>query len=341
MTKRVTTYDEALGVAVRDEWIDRAIGGRDGVNEDAIRRALPLLYRGMDTPEIVIVDSPMAAQKEASRLINGGKSGALKYTERSWYASLGWSASWGAYIDYCLRAGAIIPGDRGYEDIVTYRDYLRDSGAWYVITLRGWIIVSRPPCEVHRDERGRLHREDGPAIKWRDGWCVYAWHGTRLGPTPERGKTIIEHPETLTAADLREERNSEVLRAIAERMGWGAFLERMGCVVIDRWTDPHTDLSYELLDLAERLGERQPRWLRMQSPVVNDGTQPEYVEPVDPGLRTAQAARAWQFRRSSDQSAKYYRHGDVVLCTGAPDTLYWPSVQECNDKPDVRFQWEA
>ena len=71
------------------------------------------------------------------------------------------------------------------------------------------------------------------------------------------------------------------------------------------------------MDFATRRGEDQPRLLRMQSPVLNDGTQPHYAEPVHPALTTAAAARRWQLdpRR--------------------------PEPYECNQNPNIEFKQEA
>ncbi len=49
-------------------------------------------------------------------------------------------------------------------------------------------------------------------------------------------------------------------------------------------------------------------------------TRPYYIEPVDPDLKTAQAARKWQFAK--------------------PDGS-WPDVSECNKSPELVFSWEA
>jgi hypothetical protein len=60
----------------------------------------------------------------------------------------------------------------------------------------GAIFVERP-SELHVDENGFLHREDGAAAVYRDGWRVYAWHGLAL---PE---DWILHPEAIPPVKLR------------------------------------------------------------------------------------------------------------------------------------------
>jgi len=57
-------------------------------------------------------------------------------------------------------------------------------------------ILAERPSELHMDENGFLHRDDGAAAVYRDGWRVYAWHGLAV---PE---DWILHPEAVPAAKL-------------------------------------------------------------------------------------------------------------------------------------------
>jgi hypothetical protein len=177
-------------------------------------------------------------------------------------------------------------------------------------------LVSERHNVLNRDAQGRLHCDTGAAVAYPDQWSIYAIHGVRV---PER---VIVTPESYTAEEIIAIDNSEVARILAERLGWGVFLDKIGAVAIDTWTDPHTNLSYTLLDTNKRWSDRQPRFLRMQSPTLNDSTAPSYLEPVDPGLITAQAARKWK-------------------------TLPWPAndqtglVAHCNRDPHVTFEVEA
>ena len=181
----------------------------------------------------------------------------------------------------------------------------------------GWALPHKDSCWVSErhntlrlDDRGRLHCADGPAVTYPDGWSIYAVHGVRVS------ERIVMHPESFTSEELAKEPNSEVLRIIGERLGWSVFLDKIGAVVVDTYVDPDTKLVYELLDLAERKGPDQPRWLRMRSPKLLDGSEPTYVEKVHPDLTHAIAARNWQFRK--------------------PDGT-WPSVKEANLSPALRF----
>ena len=140
------------------------------------------------------------------------------------------------------------------------------------------------------------------------------WHGIRV---PAK---LIMDPEHITKDDILAETNVEVQRAYAERLGWKKYFSLINVKKIDSWLDNKTGLHYELYDFKKRLGEKQPRFLKMESPKLNDGTMPCYIEPVDPGLKTAKAARKWQI---PDENGEF------------------PEVEECNRNSEMEFEWEA
>lgn len=60
-----------------------------------------------------------------------------------------------------------------------------------------WLV--RKPIFLAFDERGSLHAEDSMALRYRDGWGFYVWHGRRVS------EQFILRPQTLTLEDwLRE-----------------------------------------------------------------------------------------------------------------------------------------
>ena len=54
-------------------------------------------------------------------------------------------------------------------------DVARSSGMWW--PFEHVAIMSERPAEVHVNQKYLLHRADGPAVVYRDGWNVYAWNG--------------------------------------------------------------------------------------------------------------------------------------------------------------------
>jgi hypothetical protein len=71
----------------------------------------------------------------------------------------------------------------------------RRAGPWWPFA-NGAILTERP-AEIHKNNRWLLHREDGPAVVYRDGAHVFAWSGLAV---PE---AWIMAPETLPAATFK------------------------------------------------------------------------------------------------------------------------------------------
>lgn len=169
------------------------------------------------------------------------------------------------------------------------------------------------------DEQNRPHCTDGPSHRWRDGWELHHWHGTRVA------KRVIENPESLTAEELRGEQNTEVFRAIAERLGWARTLEKLGAKAVNSWIDPKTGLEYSL-HVAD-IGGEEARFVRKQSSVTKQNEQPIYLEPVPSLIETAQAARKWQ------AMAAFLDDGDE---RGGLEL-----ARHCNKNPQLEYAWEA
>lgn len=316
----LTPEQEKLMIRVRDEWIGHALGGDCSVNTAELQAGVNWLYGlcKLEKPRLLVVDSPMAAVTAAHLL---GRTEVKNTDFYGWWYDLWWTSSW----DFYARIG--LPGVVDHDGLRRWIRYLRLGGVWDTVLLERAAIISRRPVLVKRDERNRLHAERGPACLFRDGFATYAWHGTRLSGVTPLAERLILDPGTLTAEEILAERNSEVVRAIGERMGWDQFLKRLKTKVVDEWKDAVTGLRYELHDFEERKGEL-PRLLRMESPKLNDETQPWYVEPVDPGLATAMAARKWQVPHPPGHAGS------------DPGAVVWPTVPECNEDPNIRFEIE-
>ena len=57
----------------------------------------------------------------------------------------------------------------------------QSAGLWWPYAHA--VVISDRPSEIHVNDRFVPHREDGPAIVFRDGWRVFAWNGKAV---PER-----------------------------------------------------------------------------------------------------------------------------------------------------------
>lgn len=169
----------------------------------------------------------------------------------------------------------------------------RSAGPWWA--LEGLAIVSERPLTLRRDDRGRPHAADGPAIAWRDGLRVFAWHGVDVP------SWVVMQPEEITVRRIDEEKNVEVRRVLVERFGEERLVREGGSVLV------HEDATGRLW---RRDAERRPPgmgswWRPRDEPIVMvavvnatpepDGSRKTYFLRVPPTVTTAREAVAWTF----------------------------------------------
>jgi len=145
-------------------------------------------------------------------------------------------------------------------------------------------LLSERHLTLSRDGEGRLHAENSPAAMWPDGFCIYAWHGTRVA------RRVIADPETLDPATVLLEPNVEVRRVMIERIGYQRLFRglRMKPVAKDKtgrlWRVdlPFPDEPIVVVEVENATKER-------------DGSRKRYFLRVPPDIRTACDAVAWTF----------------------------------------------
>ncbi len=310
MITELTEDQKNLMPIVRDEWISRCLDGDTSINEVDLKEGINYLYAkiNLPPPSIEIVGSPFEAQARAN-LANGTN----EYYPMG--IGLGQDAGWTAFYDFFQRIGIV-----KNSDFDVWLRYLK-SGCWDILACENICYAVRRPKTIKRDKDNKLHNPDGLAISWVDSSADkfgFYWHGTRVPPK------LIMDPGSVTRDEILAEKNTEVSRAYAERLGWARYFELADMEKIDSWLDPITNLTYELYDFKTRLGDFQPRLLKMESPQLNDGTRPFYVEPVPPEIKSAQAARKWQQPKSVGKNG-----------------IEWHTPVECNNDPSLHFAVES
>ena len=164
----------------------------------------------------------------------------------------------------------------------------RSAGPWWA--LHGLAIVSERPLVLRRDDRGRPHRADGPAIAWADGLETHAWHGVAVEPW------IVTDPGRITVEAIDAESNVEVRRVLVERFGEERLVREGGATLVDEdatgrlWRRPLKRVSW-------RAPDNEPV---VMVEVVNstpepDGSRKTYFLRVPPTVKTAREAVAWTF----------------------------------------------
>ena len=151
----------------------------------------------------------------------------------------------------------------------------RNAGWWW--PMRDAAILTDRPKTLHRDPQGRLHCTTGPALRYRDGWSIYAIHGVRVPAE------LIE-----TGWDVERvlrEGNAEVRRAAIELTGWENFVSAAGLTLVasapDPGNAPHTLELYDLPDKLQDMYDDDARILLCTNGSVEpDGARRRYGLPV-------------------------------------------------------------
>ena len=148
------------------------------------------------------------------------------------------------------------------------------------------VVFQHRPEIIKFDAEKRLHCEDGPAIRYRDGYSLYSWHGTRIP------SEWITNKSTLTAKIAITWENIEQRRCACEILGWAKILKELDSKVIDEDHDPEIGTLLEVT--IPNVGKE--KFLR-----VLCGTKREFALPVPPEMRSALEAQAWTWGMNKNE----------------------------------------
>ena len=173
LTAAVLRRRDSVGASVRDSVgasVRDSVGAtvRDSV-EDSVGASVGASVR----------DSVGATVEDSVRASAGASVGASVWD--SVRASVGdlvggqHEAYWLAFYAYFREVCGIEEETKQLDGLLA----LSKSAGW-ALPYRDICFVSERHTTLLRDERGRLHAEDGPAVRYPDGWAVWAWHGVRV-----------------------------------------------------------------------------------------------------------------------------------------------------------------
>mgnify|MGYP000676856941 FL=1 len=295
--EKLTPAQAAKIPAFRDEWLSHGLSTQPADRPRA-EAGVRLAYEaaGLAPPTTFIwLDSPHAGAIGAF-LLTQGSSKIFGAQVRAQVWAQVWDQVWDQVRDQVgdqvNRAGY---GQHDSEWVAFYEFFGRACGVKGVDRLRGiaeiaqscgwwWpferaVILTDRPSEIHRDEANRLHAEKGPALLYRDGWGIHAWHGIRIPAVWLDGKPP-------SAAEALRWPNMEQRRAACEIIGWAKILRELKAKTINKDADPEVG---ELLEVEiPEIGRE--RFIR-----VRCGTGREFAIPVPPNMRTALEANAWTY----------------------------------------------
>jgi hypothetical protein len=137
------------------------------------------------------------------------------------------------------------------------------------------------PSAIHLDADGRLHHPSQAAVRFRDGFERYYWHGTEVPPS------WITNPEQLDPWVVLNWRHAAQRAAGADMVGWHRILDVLDPITVDKHDDPEIG---ELVEV-QLPAEGSSRLLK-----VRCGTGRTFVLRVPPFVQSALEANAWTYR---------------------------------------------
>ncbi len=257
----------AVGIAVDGAVrgaVDGAVGGAvGGAMDDAVKK------------------SSTHIRKQINEVIKNGWSNYLG--GQFWPGGYWWGGAFTSFFrEIC---GLELNGDL-WERGKAYEETIQSACWWY--PHKDFLMVCERPTVIMREQidpmkpRGfgshRLHCQDGPAVGFKDGWGVFAWHGVLIP------REWIEQKGYLTPEKALGCENVEQRRAACEILGWPKILDKLNAKLIDQHENPQIGTLYEV-DLPDSPKER---FLRVMC-----GTDREFAINVDRECKTAMQAQAW------------------------------------------------
>lgn len=285
----LTKEQESKLSTYRDKWL--AIGlSTEETDIEAAESAMNAVYEcaGLTPPEQKIwARNPYEGAVLAAQLAKYGeiRSGdELSKTEitsqlnQAGYGSH--DASWLSFYDFFQQEAGI-----NLEKVNGLIKLAQQCGWWWA--FESTVVMTPKPNFLATDEQGRLHREDGAALSYADGWSLYCWHGIRVS------ERLIKNPESYTVEEVLNEGNAEIRRCMTEKIGLDIFQSEASLVCEDEIGKLYR-LSIE--------GDEDLSFVQViNSSPEPDGTFKSYSLRVPPTVETPKEGIAWTFQKEESE----------------------------------------
>lgn len=208
----LTKEQEARFPEFVDKW--QKIGlSTESINFEEAKKIAIKLYEeaGLKAPKTILY---ARSPKEAISIIQKIDS---SMTESSIFFDMSFGnqeASWLSFYDYMQEVAGVTSFTNGFNLLV---EFAKNCGWWSA--YEDLAVLQDRPEELHRDPENRLHNANGPAVKYRDGFSLYFFHGISV---PE---DIILDRSSITIERIENEANAEVRRVMIDMFGVAEYLK--------------------------------------------------------------------------------------------------------------------
>jgi len=252
-------------------WHQRKTGCKDAATSDATYAATRAATR-----DATLLDKSKWYQVDIAGMIRvahetGAGDLGLRCAQDSynlWQGGNQWSA-WVSYLSF-FRHVAKLPID--YSKFDHWEKAAIHSGPRWM--HKEFCIISDRPEILTVNERNQPYNSNGPFCKWRDGTALYSMSGVRVPAW------TVETPiNKITKEMFVGEKNADIRRELAKRIGISKVVELLGAEVID------SENGYELLSVD--LGDKRGRpYLKMKDASIDAF----HIEGCHPSVKTVKEA---------------------------------------------------
>jgi hypothetical protein len=190
-----------------------------------------------------------------------------------------------AYYDYFEQIGVV-----SHRLFAEWRDYLK-FGIWCADYLSAYVVISRLPTKVIKDQDGHLHSLTEPAVQWADHLDNYFIHGVRF--TQNVWNAIAK--KTISARQAISLPSAEQRAIACQAIGYDTVLAELHAKTIDKEIShlPNgKDLHYQLFSIQLHDDRDRPaKFIKVECPSTGKAT----LLRVHPNIRKVRTALAWTF----------------------------------------------
>jgi len=273
MIKKLTNKQKDMIPVYLKKWLD--IGYRTKtIDKDKATKAIHFFYNDIlnlkSKPKIVFLDSPLACQLAANSMFSKDKQKYFNYSPYLW----NWSG-WSGFYDFVLNE--LFP-----EKLEEFKKFTQLCEHWknthYYLLFSNIAFVSDFPKEIHLNNKNDLHKTDGAALLYRDGFGLFRLNGVSV---PEWAITTKNNE--IKAADVMAIKNTEARREVMKKVGISKLFKDLNAKKLDSMNE------YELF--LVNLGENfSGTYLKM----INPSTKETHIEGVPDDIKTCKDALAWR-----------------------------------------------
>jgi len=329
MIKELTPEQEAYCEVVRDRFIELALNNPDPINKEACENYIRLVYSLDDDSteekrnnlKFIYVESPFELQeylnlyasalylkknpdtKFDSETIDHAQKNS-RYYSLSYYTSLS-NYTWISFFKYFEEIGIL-----KNELFKTYSDLFIASNLYEWAKLDDRAVICSKPLFIKRDEQGRLHSLDSPAVEWKNGDKHFFVKGIEVPDHWVTGKVTVE--------DIQKAENAELRRIALEIYGYKNYIVDIGAKKIaeDEWGELYrvempddeplvvVSMLNSTPELTEAMGLEQRQEFRETELNKRGEWYKRYILRVPPDTKTPLEGLAWTFQMKPEDYAK-------------------------------------